>query len=529
MRPAIRIADVTYGYPDGPPVLEEFSLDIGEGEFLLLTGPSGSGKSTILRLINGLIPHFAGGRFKGRVTCMGADTRDAGTRALSADVGFVFQDPESQFIMSSVESEMAFGLENRMLPPKEIGERIGWAAKRLGISHLVKRDVETLSGGQKQMAMLAAVLSGRPKILVLDEPTSQLDPSSAATFLNAISSLHHDGMTVVMAEHRMERVLHHADTILETGSMMHGPVKEMIPSLPYLPPVTSLALRLNARGHDIIPPLDTASAKEAFDGIKVRQRGMPSKGTGKPLITMSGVTKSHSGIQAIADIDLTVCEGEFIGIFGPNGSGKTTLVSHMNGLLLPDKGEVISFSRNTRDLDPADLSGHIGYVSQNPNEYLFNDTLRDELAFTLRCHKKEGDIGATLSKVGLCGLEERYPRDISGGERQLAAIASILVAEPQMLIFDEPTRGVDPAQKAELMSFLAGLWKGGKTVVIVTHDVEAAAGWVQRAIVVKGGKIAADGPPSQALADMDEMSPSLGRSFPEKNLLTVEQVMEALI
>ncbi len=527
MKKAVEFREVSYSYPDMGKVLDGLSLEIRPGELVLVAGSSGCGKSTLLRSINGLVPHFSGGTFGGSVRVFGKDTLNYSTRELSSDVGFVFQDPENQFIMSSVESEIAFGLENMRLSDPEIDERMNSATSLLDVGHLIGRNVASLSGGEKQKTILASVLAMKPKVLVLDEPTSQLDPPSAAEFLGILSKLNEEGMTVILSEHRIERVLDYTSKVFDMDALFYGPPEDAVPKLSNRPSYTEFALLARERGHKVKTPATYSSAVTAFRKVrfKAKPRDVRAKAQ-EPAVEVRGLVKSFCGRRALSGVDMRIRSGEFLAVVGPNGSGKTTLVKHFNGIARPDSGDVFVCGGNARDRPVEELARTVGYVSQNPNDYLFSENLAEELRFSLENIGVSGDVAATLEYLGLSHLSDRYPRDLSGGERQLAAIASVLVSNPRVLVFDEPTRGVDSGWKKSMMGLLTRLWRDGKTIVIVTHDMESVAPHVKRVCLMEGGRIVCDGPTRRVLGLNPHFQPTSMSLFPGMGFLSAGEALD---
>lgn len=523
-----RLENLTYFYPDSnTPVLDKFSLDIEEGEFLLVIGSSGSGKSTLCRCFNGLVPHFSGGRFQGDVIISGLSTLDVPTHEMAKHVGVVFQDPENQFVMSDVENEIAFGLENLNMGLEAMKGRIDDVLGTLGIIDLKGRRIDTLSGGEKQKVVVASLLAMQPKILVLDEPTSQLDPKSADEFLSFLKDLNTElGITVVLTEHRIERIMSYASRVLDLDRGKVGSPKEILSTSRYRPPIVELALRLRDRGHEVDIPLSINQAKREFAQIKPRLvKEKKVKKEGKPVIEMKDVSFSYGRQRVVSNISLTIRQGEFVALIGRNGCGKTTLVKHLNGLIKPQNGTVIVNNKDTRDATVGELAKHVGYVSQNPNEYLFSETVEDELRFTMRNLGIRGNVDDILGMNNLLKYKHSYPKDLSGGERQKVALASVLIADPDVIVIDEPTRGVDHESKVNLMRYLCDLKDEGKTIILVTHDIELITRYVDRTIVMENGKITADGSPS-VLCKSIEFKPQIASVFP--GFLSVNEVLKGL-
>jgi energy-coupling factor transport system ATP-binding protein len=543
----IELDGVTYRYPGTlAPVLHELSLSVGDGEFLLVIGPSGSGKSTLLRCLNGLVPHFYGGTISGRVKVAGRDPVALGPRGMADAVGFVFQDPEAQFIVDKVEDEIAFALENAAIEPALMRKRVEEVLDQLGIAHLRRRSVNTLSGGERQRVAIAAVMTLQPRVLVLDEPTSQLDPQAAEEVLDALVKLNHDlGLTVVLSEHRLERVMQHVDRVLylpgDGQPSIAGDPRTVLGQVSLTPPLITLA---KALGWSPLP-LTIKEARKFVKQhvVKQHEAGRSSAGaqtprTAKereqrePAISVKELTFSYNGHRALDDVSLEVGRGEFVALMGRNGAGKTTLLMHLVGLLKPNQGRVrISSAQSPAGLDTRqtpieEIIRTVGYVPQNPNALLFSDTVREEIAFTRRNHglPPVGDA-ALLEHLGLATHADRYPRDLSVGERQRVAVAAILAAEPQILLLDEPTRGLDYQQKEALVAFLQAEKARGRTIIMSTHDVELAARCADRVVLLGDGRVVVDGLARQVMSESLVFSSQINKLFRDPALLTVEDVL----
>jgi len=535
--PQVAFDNVSYWYPErAEPALADVEWTVPEGAFVVVAGPSGSGKSTLLRCLNGLVPHFAGGRFGGRVRVGGLDTRRHGPRALSRSVGFVFQDPESQLITNRVEDELAFGMEQLGVAPLTMRKRVEEVLDLLGIAPLRGRDVATLSGGERQRVAVAAALAVQPALLALDEPTSQLDPWGAEEVLTALTRLNDDlGLTVVLAEHRLERVVGHADRLRllpvpdSTDGVLDGPPRDVLAAMDptMVPPLVSLARRLGWTP----PPL---SIKEGRDRLRRDQSDPappppdPSPPGGSPSVEFRNVTLGYGRRAVLRDLDLEARPGELIALMGRNGSGKTTLLRTVIGLHRPSAGQIAVCDRDATRLAPADLARDVGYVPQNPGALLFAETLRAELAFTLKHHLGQGlDPDAVLASLGLTHAAERHPRDLSGGERERAALAAVLVAAPRVLLLDEPTRGMDAARKRALGETLVRLRADGTTILLATHDVELVAGIATRVVLLGDGELVADGPPRAVLSGSLTFATQINKLYGGR-FLTVDDVLAGL-
>ena len=553
----IRIEGLTFRYNGAAePALRGVDLEVGAGEFVLVTGPSGGGKSSLCRLCNGLIPHFYGGSMSGRVEVAGLDVARHPTRELATKVGMVFQDPENQLVAVDVERELAFGLENLAFPRAVIARRIEEVLDTLGIADLRRRQVHELSGGEKQKVAIASVLALHPDILVLDEPTSELDPKGAEEVLSIVGRLNDElGLTVVLVEHRLERVAHLVDRmiVLDEGRVVADGSPRCVLGDGGLarigigvPPIARLVQGLEGRGTSAAGmPLTVKEGRSMLEavfrgGCKARPPA-GERATGRPLLEIEGLWHVYPGGRAaVRDVRLTIGEGEFVAIMGRNASGKTTLVKHLNGLLHPTRGRVRVSGLDTRKATVAELARQVGFVFQNPNDHLFADTVEEEAAFTLRNLGYRGEevasrVDDALRMFSLEGVRGQYPRSLSGGERQRVALASVLVARPRVLVLDEPTRGLEYRLKMELMEFLEGYREGGNTVVVVTHDVEMVAEHADRVVLLSEGRVVVDGGTRDVLSRALLFSPQINRlvqafaryGVPD-DILTVDEVLGLL-
>ncbi len=505
---------VTYRYPHaGRAALREVTLDIGAGEFVVAAGLSASGKSTFVRAACGLVPHFHGGEFGGRVVVGGLDTREHGPAALAPIVGTLLQDPESQVVLSTVGAELALPLENRGHGPSAVARAVEEAALALGIAELLERPTHELSGGELQRVALGAALAGRPRLVLLDEPTSQLDPVAGDELVWLLRRLNEEwGTTIVLVEHRLERCLGAADRVLafEDGALAcdatpRGFLEWALERAPALatpgarlfaraglrpPPSGVKEARAVLRGHGLLdeagaPPAPQAVA--AADGAPAR-RGLAGRLAARrgrepgppPALAFRGLWHEHRGGRAVLrGIDLAVAAGERVALMGRNGAGKSTLLRHANGLLAPTRGCV-------------ETGGRIALLLQNPGDYLLAERVGDELT------------ARALERAGLDALADRHPRDLSGGERQRLALAIVSGAAadgapPAALCLDEPTRGMDRAAKGDLASDLRAAATAGSAVLVATHDPEFAATFADRVVLLAGGRVIADGPVAELL------------------------------
>ncbi len=523
----IRVEELSFAYPKAAaPVLRGVNLSIAEGEAVLVVGPSGSGKSTFLRCLNGLVPHFHGGSFAGRVSVDGEDTLDHQPRELARKVGLVFQDPESQFVADVVEDELAFGMENMGVPRLTMRKRVEEVLDVLGIAHLRRRRLDTLSGGELQRVAIGAVLTAQPRVLVLDEPTSQLDPQAAEEVLTAVQRLNSDlGLTIVMAEHRLERVVQYVDRVLYLpgdGSLASYPVRRAMERLPLAPPVARIGRALGwaplplsvregkpfARRSAPPPPSDTPS-----DG-----------GNGRAGVVVEKAHLSYGDADAIRGVSLHAYPGQVLALMGRNGAGKTSLLRSLVGLLAPRKGTVSVLGEDVSGTSTEEMTRRVALVPQDPASILFHDTVEGEIADTLKGTGRDGSVAEALAEWRLESLRRAHPRDLSAGERQRTALAAMLVGRPPVVLLDEPTRGMDYQTKQLLIDNLRRRCREGCTVVLASHDVELVGSCADRVVLLAEGEVAAEGPTRDVLTESLTFSTQVNKLFGGR-YLTVEDVL----
>ena len=475
--PVITLDAVSYHYPEADqPALSDITAAVDPGEVILLRGPSGSGKSTLLRCLNGLVPHSTGGQFRGRVVVCGLDTRDHPPRQLATHIGFVFQHPDAQFVLEDVEAELAFGLENLGLSRPLMRKRVEEVIDQVGINPLRRRRIETLSGGERQRVAIAAALAMHPDALVLDEPTSQLDPQAAEDVLQVVLRLVAElGMTTVIAEHRVERIAPFVDRIwtLDTGVLRDQPPRVALAEGGARPPVVDLALRA---GWTPIP-LGLRDARIHAERLPaVRANPAPADGNGPIISRVEGLHHRYETSPAVQGVSLTLRRGVVVALMGRNGSGKTTLLKLIAGAVRPQRGTVTN-------------EGLAAYVPQDADSLLFAASVDEEL------RGQSAEVVAPFA-----AWLHRYPRDLSSGERQQLAIA-LMGARAELLLLDEPTRGLDPQVKRALSTYLRSRAGDGVAILVATHDVEWAARTADRILLMADGEIYADGPPASVLSD----------------------------
>jgi energy-coupling factor transport system ATP-binding protein len=501
--PVLELERVTYTYAGATaPSLRDVSLAVAEGEFVVLAGRSAGGKSTMLRAASGLVPHFHGGTFAGEVRVGGLDTREHGPAEVARIAGSLFQDPEAQVVLTTVRAELAFPLENRGHGPAAVARGVEEAALALGIAHLLDRATNELSGGELQRVALGAALAGRPRLVLLDEPTSQLDPVAGDELIWLLRRLNEEwGTTIVLAEHRLERCLPAADrvVVLADGAVacdatppeflawaadaspeLQTPVARMFHGAGIVPPPTGVKqarAALRARGIDLDAEDPAAASSRGADDTSAPHRPSRRERRGAALAFDGVWHERRGGATVLRAVDLAIAPGERVALMGRNGAGKSTVLRHAVGLMAPTRGKVTA-------------DGRVALLLQDPNDYLLHERVGDEAS------------PAALAAVGLDHLLDRHPHDLSGGQRQRLALAIVLDSpHPASVIgLDEPTRGMDRAAKATLAERLNAFAAGGTAVVVATHDPEFAAEVADRIILLADGRPIADGPATSVLA-----------------------------
>ena len=508
----IAFRDVTFTYPQSPaPALRGVDLEVETGEVLLVAGNAGSGKSTLLRAINGLVPHATGGTFAGDVATFGRSIRTHRPRDLADVVGFVHQDPEAQFVVDRVEADVAFVLENLGADPVAMRRRVEEVLDALGVAHLRHRSPATLSGGERQRCAIAGALAAAPAALVLDEPTSQLDPQGADDVLSALLRLNADlGTTIVLAEHRLERAGPLADraAIVDAGAVASvGEPGAVLATYEGAPQVTRLGALL---GWDPLPLTVRDARRQARRhppaGL-VPPPDDPPQAPGVMLLGANHVRLSRDGVGVLHDAALVAHQGEVVTLMGRNGAGKTSLLRVLAGLAEPDAGEIVR-------------KGTVAYVPQDPNALLFATSVRGELEHTLRLLGRDDPaaVDRLLDAFGLTPLADRHPRSLSGGERQRVAIAAVAVGGADVLLLDEPTRGMDAASMAALEQALRTHTAGGGAAVVATHDVRArrAPGGAGRRPRRRGGRRGRPGPAGAVRVAVRAAGPARPAAVPHR-------------
>ncbi len=532
----IRFEDVTITYPgQTQPVLRDVNLHIPEGELVLVVGRTGSGKTTLLKAINGLVPHFTGGTLHGQVTIHGMSTATHHPRDLAHLVGVVPQDPMSGFVADTVEEELAYGMECLGLVPDVMRRRVEETLDLLGLSDIRHRALRSLSGGQRQRVAIGAVLTAHPQVLVLDEPTSALDPGAAEEVLAALQRLVHDlGVTVVMAEHRLERVVQYADQVIivpgDGQPLVHGEPTDMMLDSPIAPPVVQLGRLANWAPL----PLSVRDARRAAGSLRDLLVGQQP-----PLRTVPDVSPTVASTTALAvrygshtalrDVTLHISEGEVVALMGRNGAGKSTLLHALVGIGPLRSGTVDMGGTDPSTLKGSDLLQSVGLVPQEPADLLEASTVAEE------CRAADRDAGCeagtTRALVALMApeiVDSTHPRDLSEGQRLLLVLCIILSARPQLLLLDEPTRGLDYPTKARLSHILSELADAGHAILLATHDVELVAEVAHRVVMLAEGEVVADGPTRHVVTSSPMFAPQVTKILAPQEWLTVNQVEHAL-
>lgn len=513
-----KIKNLTYFYPEGKiSALERINISIDEGDFILIEGPSGGGKTTLARFLGGFIPDFYGGNIEGEVYFKDKLIFEWDRKEIHKQIGMVFQNPEKQIIMGEVERDLAFGLENLGVEPKVMVRRINETLNFLGLIKLKKRLSNELSSGEKQKIAIGSILAMMPRVLILDEPSSQLDPAAAEEIFGILRRLNQEhGFTIILIEQRLERCFHLANRVLliDNGMVVYDKAprtfsKKAARDYNYFVP--SITRFFASRGFSDIP-LNVSEARKLMNKIAINPKknftpkeiteNLSSKkdnaiASQEHFISLKNIKFSYNNsTEVLKNINLNVNRAEFLSILGENGAGKSTLLKIIAGILKPQQGKIMIGQKQIETLSNKEKCKKIGYLSQDPNDYLFNDTVEQELMYTIKNLGIDNRdiIKDALESLNITNHRYSYPRDLSTGERQRVALGTILVTNPSLVILDEPTRGLDCFLKKRLGEFLRTLIeKNGVSVILVTQDVEFAAEFSQRVILLSEGRIIEDG------------------------------------
>jgi energy-coupling factor transporter ATP-binding protein EcfA2 len=533
---AISIRNLTYTYPNGTRALEGIDLQVRQGEYLAIMGPNGAGKTTLCLFLNGVVPHITGGRVRGRVKVMGLDTFEQHVYEMAQHVGMVLQDPEAQLFTSSVLSEVAFAAENLGYPRETILERVAWALGVVRLQELERRTPAQLSGGQKQRLSVASGLVVQPQLMVLDEPTSQLDPLGSREVFSVLRTLNKElGLTIVLATHKSEQVAAFADrvVVLAQGRLLgQGTPRQVFGQVDLLdrihvqvPAVTRVEFTIPdcLSGDGLSTTLAEGRARlnallaEGKLRVHMERRGHPKDPAAEKrrpdqpaCIDVQDIryTYPRTETPALDGVSFRVYPGEFVGLIGQNGAGKTTLMKIILGLLHPSKGRVLVGAEDVAQTSPARLARRIGLVLQNPDTQLFDLSAAEEVAFGPRnCGLGETEVEVrveqALRAVGLWEKREEYPFNFSFGDRRKLSVAAVAAMHPEVLIFDEPTTGQDYRGRYELADIARQLNRSGTTVIMITHDMDLVAEYTARLVVMGEGRILLDGPTPEVFQAAD--------------------------
>ncbi|WP_217178597.1 ABC transporter ATP-binding protein [Streptomyces sp. AC495_CC817] len=551
---SITHADAAHPSPDG------VTLDIGPGEVVLLLGPSGSGKSTLTLALNGLIPHAVPATMTGSVRAGGLDTADTSTPQLSTHVAMVFQDPDAQIVTGTVYDEVAFGPENLLLPLAEIEERTASALHRVGLWDRRGDNPDVLSGGGRQRLAIACALAMGSPLIVLDEPTANLDPQGIDDVYAALADVVATGdRAILLVEHNLDAamgfvtravVLDHDGRVAFDGpasEVLRDNVDELLDMGVWLPSATLAALRLRAAGETLDPlPLtaeelrlslsarrdpapphdrDAEAGPDAASSAAVRATVLRASDAGS-IITARGLSVRKGRREILHDIDLDIATGSLTAIVGANGAGKTTLIQALAGVVPPPRRRVDVAGVDPGTASPRELSGRIGFVFQNPEHQFIAATVFDELAHGLRLRRTPDDevrerVGAMLSRFGLEHKQDAHPFLLSGGEKRRLSVGTALITGPRVLALDEPTFGQDRARAAKLLDLLDGLRADGTTVVIVTHDLQLVAEHASHTVILADGRVHAAAPTADLFRDRDAFT-SAGLRLPALQRMLAE-------
>ena len=519
----INIKNVSYWYPDVDiPSLNNINLTVNEGDFILITGSSGCGKSTLMRLFNGIVPNYFGGKIKGDVFLKGKPLSACTRLEIVKTTGVVYQHPEKQIVLSDVEREIAFGLENLNMDLNLMKRNVAEVISFLNLSSKRSKSIDEISGGEKQKVAIASVIAMDPDILLFDEPTSELDPVSAGEVLNTIKKLNTDfGKTVVLIEQRLDRCFEMASRIIfmDKGSIIDEGTPKNIPEKIdkkcFLPHVTYI---FRKSGYKNVPT-NVNEARKLIENVDIKNYVPVNHKSEEKIMEVKNLCFEYTkGQPALKNASFFINKGEVLTVMGENGAGKTTLFKIIAGLIDNYKGEIKFKGKNIKNLKLKDRIKIIGYLSQNPNDYFGRDNVFDEAAYSLKNineYSKE-KVENILKELDILKLKNKNPRDLSGGEKQRTAIACVLVLNPDILILDEPTRGMDADSKENLGILIRKISEAGKSVVIITHDSDFAADYSDRTLMMFNGEITAFGKSIDILYDSIYYSPQVSKVFKKK-------------
>jgi energy-coupling factor transport system ATP-binding protein len=523
----VDVQNLSFAYPDGSKALAGINLEVTRGEIVAVMGANGAGKTTLCHHLTGVIPNIYQGTTEGKVAVVGMDVQRHPVYELAQKISFVTQDPEGQLINPDVLMEVAFGSENLGVPREEIMRRAKWALEAVGLEGLESRSPSELSGGQKQRLVLAAGLSMLPQLLVLDEPTSQLDPIGTTEVLNVLVDLKKKyNMTTILTTHASEEMLEFADRVivLSKGEIVcQGTPREVFSQVDLLDKAGVQVPQIASLGHRMAPrepvPMTIAEGKklvvDMIDRKVLHPRAVEkirtSLSEGEGVLECQDLTFTYPGfppVTALKNVNLKIRKGEMIGIIGQNGSGKTTLVKQFLNLLKPTLGRVLLKGRNIQDFTTGELSSSIGLVLQNPDEQLFTISCQKEVEFGLRNLKLPDDQikRRTDEALGFVGLGEQwdtFPFRLSFGDRRSLTVAAVIAMRPEVVIMDEPTTAQDYRGRHRIAKLAKELNEAGHTVIMITHDMNLITQYADRTVVMRDGEVLMDGPTADVFSELD--------------------------
>jgi len=544
----VYIENLTYRYPHSDsPSITDVNLDIKQGEFVLLAGPSGCGKTTLVRSLNRLIPCVTGGDLRGRILINGKDISRQKVHQLALHVGMVFQNPDTQLFALTVGEDVAFGPENLGLPADEIVRRVERALTAVRLDSMREHFIFTLSGGEKQRTAIGGSLAMEPDVLILDEPTSDMDPVGTKEVLAVIKRLNMErNITIILIEHKIDEVVKLADrlVVMDRGKILldgdpceifereHDRMRNIgiyppqLSEISHILHASSITHALNSRPTyenvldrltELLNDPDNADGNSAVTDTSdaCNAAGNISIDTGAtiavPHVRIEKIWHKHEdGSDGLKDIDLQIKRGEFIALIGHNGAGKTLLVSHLIGFLKPSEGRILFDGKDISEISTAKLAQQVGYLFQNPDDQIFTDNVVEEIRFGLKNLRLNNEdiarrVDSALTMMELTEYSNRHPHALSRGQRQRLAVASILAMEPDLIVLDEPTTGQDRSHVNKFLHQIKKLNQLGKTVILITHDMNIAAEYANRTIVMKSGEIFLDGPTRDVFSGLEDL------------------------
>lgn len=544
------IDELSFSYPEeGKSAIKNINLHINQGEFIVIAGPSGCGKTTLLRLLKSELA--SSGERLGEIYYEGTLLEEVAERKRIEDIGYVFQNPDNQIVMDQVMQEIVFGMENLGYSTLEMRKRVAELVHFFGLEDLLYEKPSELSGGQKQLINLLSVLLLKPKVLLLDEPTSQLDPVARAELLSMLSRLNEEmGITIILVEHRLEQVFERADRILlmEEGQIKYdGNSQELIEEvyenkdqnfIPFIPSITRLYLETSRTSSFKKLPLTVKDTRSWLSGLshEVQEETVyleQEEDSKRALLEAKNIFFQYERKSnlVLKNFSLRVEEGEFFALVGGNGSGKTTALKLCLGVVEAQRGRVQLFGERIRKKNRQDLYKNVAYLPQNPQSYFSYDSVGAEMEAVVRENRLadgEERIEQLLATFGIEHLRDRHPYDCSGGEMQKVALAAMLLKQPKLLIVDEPTKGFDNVSKKEFAKLLNQLHQEGLTIVMVTHDIEFAAKYAARCAMLFEGEITAQGRPDQLFRGNYFYTTAINRATRDQRVrecLTLEEAL----